>query len=171
MHSPCRHTHVLFIYLISNGVGRTGSFMIIALDMALEQTKDQTDIDIPAIVVDIRQQRMKMIQTLVSFVDHVIYLSITIHPSIHLSIHPSTHSSIYPSIHPSILPASFHPSIHPPIHPSIHTSIHPSMLSSLHPSIHPSIHSSIHPYIHPSIHLFIHPFMISLLTGSVYGST
>ena len=69
--------YVLFIYLISNGVGRTGSF--IALDMALEQTKNQTDIDIPAIVIDIRQQRMKMIQTLVSFVDDVIHLSISIH--------------------------------------------------------------------------------------------
>ena len=148
MHSPCRHIHThkcmyyLFIYLfISNGVGRTGSF--IALDMALEQTKDQTDIDIPAIVIDIRQQRMKMIQTLVSFVDHVIHLSISIHPS----SYPS-HPSIHPSIHPSML-SFLHPSIYLSIHPSIYPSIHPS----IHPSFHQSIYSSIHhPSIHPSIH-------------------
>ena len=48
----------------SNGVGRTGAF--IAMDMALEQSRKQGAIDVPAIVADIRNQRMKMIQTLVN---------------------------------------------------------------------------------------------------------
>ena len=47
----------------SNGVGRTAAF--IALDMGVEQARTQGTIDMPSIVVDMRQQRMKMIQTLV----------------------------------------------------------------------------------------------------------
>jgi protein tyrosine phosphatase len=46
----------------SNGVGRTGAY--IAIGMAIEQAKNQNVIDIPAIVSDIRQQRMMMIQSI-----------------------------------------------------------------------------------------------------------
>ena len=47
----------------SAGVGRTGTF--IALDIALEQAKREGVVDIAGIVNRLRQQRMKMVQTLV----------------------------------------------------------------------------------------------------------
>ena len=47
----------------STGVGRTGTF--IAIDIALEQAKREGVVDIAGIVNRLRQQRMKMVQTLV----------------------------------------------------------------------------------------------------------
>ena len=47
----------------SAGVGRTGTF--IALDLALEQANHKGEVDIPGIINRLRQQRMKMIQTVV----------------------------------------------------------------------------------------------------------
>ena len=47
----------------SAGVGRTGTF--IAVDIALEQAKKEGVVDIAGIVNRLRQQRMKMVQTLV----------------------------------------------------------------------------------------------------------
>ena len=47
----------------SAGVGRTGTF--IAIDLALEQAKKEGVIDIAGIVNRLRQQRMRMVQTLV----------------------------------------------------------------------------------------------------------
>ena len=47
----------------SAGVGRTGTF--IAVDIALEQAKKEGVIDIAGIANRLRQQRMKMVQTLV----------------------------------------------------------------------------------------------------------
>ena len=47
----------------SAGVGRTGTF--IALDIAMEQAKREGVVDIAGIVNRLRQQRMKMVQTLV----------------------------------------------------------------------------------------------------------
>ena len=47
----------------SAGVGRTGTF--IAIDLALEQAKKEGVMDIAGIVNRLRQQRMKMVQTLV----------------------------------------------------------------------------------------------------------
>ena len=49
----------------SAGVGRTGTF--IAVDIALEQAKKEGLVDTAGIVNRLRQQRMKMVQTLVSF--------------------------------------------------------------------------------------------------------
>ena len=49
----------------SAGVGRTGTF--IAVDIALEQAKKEGVVDIAGIVNRLRKQRMKMVQTLVSF--------------------------------------------------------------------------------------------------------
>ena len=49
----------------SAGVGRTGTF--IAVDIALEQAKKEGLVDIAGIVNRLRKQRMKMVQTLVSF--------------------------------------------------------------------------------------------------------
>ena len=45
------------------GVGRTGIF--IAVDIGLEQVAREGVVDIPGIINRLRQQRMKMIQTLV----------------------------------------------------------------------------------------------------------
>ena len=59
----------------SAGIGRTGSF--IALDCALEQAKKEGVVDVMRIVNNLRQQRMKMVQTLVSaFVHtaHIVYM-------------------------------------------------------------------------------------------------
>ena len=47
----------------SAGVGRTGTF--IAVDLALEQARKERVVDIAGIVNRLRQQRMKMVQTLV----------------------------------------------------------------------------------------------------------
>ena len=47
----------------SAGVGRTGTF--IALDIAMEQAKREGVVDIAGIVNRLRQQRMKMVQTIV----------------------------------------------------------------------------------------------------------
>ena len=58
----------------SAGVGRTGTF--IAVDIALEQAKKEGVVDIAGIVNRLRQQRMKMVQTLVRT---------RVHTCIHLS--------------------------------------------------------------------------------------
>ena len=58
----------------SAGVGRTGTF--IAMDIALEQAKKEGVVDIAGIVNRLRQQRMKMVQTLVRT---------RVHTCIHLS--------------------------------------------------------------------------------------
>ena len=49
----------------SAGVGRTGTF--IAVDMALEQAEKERKVDIAGIVCKLREQRMKMVQTDVSW--------------------------------------------------------------------------------------------------------
>ena len=48
----------------SAGVGRTGTF--IAVDIALEQAKREGVVDIAGIINRLREQRMEMVQTVVS---------------------------------------------------------------------------------------------------------
>ena len=48
----------------SAGVGRTGT--LIAIDIALIQASKERQVDIPMIILDMRKQRMKMVQTAVS---------------------------------------------------------------------------------------------------------
>ena len=54
--APLSHTH-------SAGVGRTGTFT--AIDIALQQAEGEGNVDIPSILTKLRNQRMKMVQTLV----------------------------------------------------------------------------------------------------------
>ena len=66
-------------------MGRTGAF--IAMDRALEQTKEGV-VDVMGIVNDMRQQRMKMVQTLVSII-----------PRVNLPTHNNTTMLLYTSKH------------------------------------------------------------------------
>ena len=52
------------VFLDSAGVGRTGTY--IAIDMALEKIENERVVDISNIIIQMRQQRMKMVQTVVS---------------------------------------------------------------------------------------------------------
>ena len=54
----------MLVYLVSAGVGRTGTF--IALDTMMERLKERKDINIFEFVTDMRSRRTKMVQTLVS---------------------------------------------------------------------------------------------------------
>ena len=61
-----RYTFFIPSYSVfgSAGVGRTGTY--IAIEMALEKIKNEGVVDISNIIVKMRQQRMKMVQTVVS---------------------------------------------------------------------------------------------------------
>ena len=50
-------------FICSAGVGRTGA--LIAIDIALSQAFKEKQVDIPKIIVNMRRQRMKMVQTVV----------------------------------------------------------------------------------------------------------
>ena len=52
-------------YFSSAGVGRTGT--VIALDILLEQSEHENQVDIRMCVTQLREQRTKMVQTLVFF--------------------------------------------------------------------------------------------------------
>ena len=54
------------MFPLSAGVGRTGIF--ITIDHVLEQVKKENSVNIPQVINKIRQQRMKMVQTVVGVV-------------------------------------------------------------------------------------------------------
>ena len=54
----------LFVFFCSAGVGRTGTF--ITIDHVLTQVEKEGVVDIPGVIQNIRQQRMCMVQTVVS---------------------------------------------------------------------------------------------------------
>ena len=51
------------VVVYSAGVGRTGTF--IAIDHILEQREEEGVIDIPGVIQNLRQQRTKIVQTVV----------------------------------------------------------------------------------------------------------
>ena len=55
-----------FQLLFSAGVGRTGTF--ITIDIALQQIEKEGIVNIPGIINELRHQRTRMVQTIVS--DH-----------------------------------------------------------------------------------------------------
>ena len=59
-HSP---SLVSCTYTYSAGVGRSGTF--IAIDIALQQAEGEGGVDIPSTITRLRNQRMKMVQTMV----------------------------------------------------------------------------------------------------------
>ena len=69
MHGVAYHVSILtyyyynFMHGCSAGVGRTGT--LIAIDIALSQASKDRQVDIPKIIVDMRRQRMKMVQNAV----------------------------------------------------------------------------------------------------------
>ena len=54
---------LLLLLLYSAGVGRTGTF--ITIDHILEQREEEGVIDIPGVIQNLRQQRTKIVQTVV----------------------------------------------------------------------------------------------------------
>ena len=58
----CSFGHLF--WLCSAGVGRTGTY--IAIDTLLDVIEKETEVDICGIIMRMRQQRMKMVQTVVS---------------------------------------------------------------------------------------------------------
>ena len=54
---------LLLLLYYSAGVGRTGTF--IAIDHILEQREEEGVIDIPGVIQNLRQQRTKIVQTVV----------------------------------------------------------------------------------------------------------
>ena len=56
----------MFIFPFENsaGVGRTGT--LITIDCVLEQLQEEKVVDIAGIIIHLRTQRMKMVQSLVS---------------------------------------------------------------------------------------------------------
>ncbi len=61
---------VLYYIYFSAGVGRTGTF--IALDKLLDQAEHEAAVDVFSCVLQLRQDRVNMIQTVVSY--HVVFI-------------------------------------------------------------------------------------------------
>ena len=69
LHVICRALklrHTIFVFVLSSGVGRTGAY--ITLGHALKVAKIDEIVDIPLIVTTLREQKKRMVQTLVRVV-------------------------------------------------------------------------------------------------------
>ena len=60
----------IFLYCSSAGVGRTGAF--IAIDSQLDKAKKDGEVDVLKYVLEMRMDRIKMVQTEVSNVCHML---------------------------------------------------------------------------------------------------
>ena len=91
---------------------------------------------------------------------HLLYVWLSVHPSI-IPIDPATICPpIHPSVHPRFCLSTIYPSIHPSIYPPILLSVYPSFYVPIHVSIHPSsvfIHAFICPSINPISASILHP--------------
>ena len=160
---------VLLNSFLSAGLGRTGTF--IALDICLEQLKKLNAVNIPHVVNYIRQQRMKLVQTVVWKGCDICNLSwlLSVCPSIHLifpsSIQLSVHLSFICLSVGSLVCLSIGIFIHPTVYLSISVmSVCLSLCLFVCPSFHPSVHQSVclpvcisfHLPIYLYFHLLIH---------------
>ena len=73
------YIHTNTPHTCSAGVGRTGTF--IAIDVALQQAEGEDNVDIPSILTKLRNQRMKMVQTVVCT-----YFCLFVHEKLLLSV-------------------------------------------------------------------------------------
>ena len=95
---------------------------------------------------------------------HLLYVWLSVHPSI-IPIDPATICPpIHPSVHPRFCLSTIYPSIHPSIYPPILLSVYPSFYVPIHVSIHPSsMYPSMHLSVHHQSYLCVHP-------SSIYSS-
>ena len=78
----------------SAGVGRTGTF--ITIDQALEAVEKEGKVNIPGIIANLRQQRTKMVQTLVCCVSWSLAVSLCVSVAVGLVL---VHLCVYTTPH------------------------------------------------------------------------
>ena len=75
MHTAIFHSlESTILYSCSAGIGRTGT--LICIDNVLDQIEKEQVVDIAGTINKMRHQRMKMVQTVVSTVKHVVIITL-----------------------------------------------------------------------------------------------